>query len=764
MAVAPATGQQLQPLVIGYSYRWADPLNLTPFCTHVSAPGSISGSTRDTASFSMASSEASRWLAVDDWVQIDLLDRDDGREHRFFGRVKSLDTGLGVMGDGGGLTSQTTITAVTWAEVLERFKKDARSFLQVNARDFRAGLLGQDDFAKGLFALATITASRGPDGYLAPPWVQVQILLHVLARYSGTMQQTFDLPGSFSPDHEPVSLIDIICKLTRQRYSASNEPLRPGAGDGGTTVLGGGAANFTIDRDDVNVAVAFDLQTPADQPWRKSAWQLCDWDETFALLDYYVAGNGVLDGVMQLQADGTLWAAMFEYADAPWTQLFCTLVEHIDWLGSKTTLTAHDGTEFVRDFLPTISFQPAPHPCYPDDFKQNGLLDTVAHKVVRADVRGYGSRPKVLLDIRGCTGASLSQSVDDLYTAWEVTPLDQAFKKLELWDAATLLDVSDGQIPIFDRPASLAHGYRPLLQQTKYFYGQQLDDGTATAFWTLLARKTALQYGWTIRGTDLVSGTITTKAFTANVARPGDVLVVTNHAGAAASVWQAQGGPADLVDQLDAASAQADILTGEPGRKGGAFACYVESVQLELALESGAWVSSVTLQVSHGQPVIVGQEIDVHALAGTLAHRFVDWSELDIDEPWYVLPFDPARDIAALLQEAALGEVREGVRGEVAQWLAHSKQVERLITQETKRHRTRPARFIPRKAKVPLDEEGQLEGGWFDPRDLEDQGPDVRQRGGPKPAAVEPEEQAPDDPPRFFQQPGGLPGIDGVIE
>ena len=661
-APAPPSSQTLSPLVVCYSYRYAAPLNLTPWMSSGQTTATLAGSTRDTASVAFVGSQVAQIVTIGDWVQIDLRDRDGGREHLFFGRVSSIDPAANVIGGSGGIEISTTISVTTWAAVFEVFQKDVRTFFQVRSADVVANPGSAD-----LPMLAKIAAALGVAGFVAPPYVHVQTLLQMMARYGGTLRQTFDLPASFSATGAPITLLDIVAKCTRPRLDASTRPLVP------TPAGSGAAGNYVVDADAVNVAVAADRSNPATASWLNSAWLLCDWATQFAAHPYYPLANATLDEVLQLASTAPLWAAACEYADLPWCQLHCCLVEHISWRGSAAILTAHDGTEFHRDFLLSISFAPIPHPVYRAG--STPLRTEDGDAVVPADSTGYSARPKVIVDTRYVSSLPMTRNDDGIHTVWQVTPLDASFRAMATYDAAWLGHVSGGRLPIFDMPGIAVYGFKPAETQTKYWF-----DATAKEFWPTLARKTALQYAWTIHGPDLLTGGASWPAFTANVPRPADVVLLVNEVAGTGGVVGLDRDPGFRPGPLDAA------LHGKPGHNRSALSVYAEAVSVHLASESGAWQGVVQVSYSHGQPILVGGS---PALNGRPYWRGMAWREIGID-PKYWLPDSP---VPALLEAAAVPPTDTSLPARIDKAMAAIKPATRV--RRAVRHATRPAPAVP---------------------------------------------------------------------
>ena len=621
------TDTTLKPRVIAYSYEFSDPLNMTPYCTSIQVTQSIQGSTNDVATFEMVESQAGLWLTAGDWVQFDLATGVDGQhEHLFFGWVTGIDSSNSVLGRGGGTDQMVTVSVVTWAHALEIFRKDLRAFFQLRAKDV---VQGAPDIMQSIPLLARI-AQDIEDGFFAPAWVHVSMLMQMMARYGGALRQPFDLPESFTPDVDgAISLLSIICKKNKRRLNAEGDPLLPehGYADG----------YFVNDLNSENVAALSNIANESNRDWQFSVWTLSDWARTFKAHSYYPQANGMLKEIMQLDGEGSLWAAMMEYSDAGWTELYAALVEHIDHNGSSKTLTAHDGTKFKRDFLCSISFQPIPHPVY----KSSGTTIQETSRsgyAVEADATGYHQRPKFAVQVGSLESFSMRRSLDTYHNYWSVLPQDADFKGLKQYDAAFVGRATNWQFPIFDMEGVRVYGYVPLELETKYWL-----ENNGKSFWPVLALKTALQYAWTIYGCNELVGSLSMPVYTANVPRPGDVMILLGERTSKSSVFEPTGLNTSLRDQMHVHGVLAEILELVPGEHGHAMSGYAESCVYNFTLgeRTSVWTGKINVNYTHGQSFDLG--------AGKLKmegryHRFVQFEEVGLNPTWF-LPYYWGTDI-----------------------------------------------------------------------------------------------------------------------
>ncbi len=615
--------------VIAYTYEFAKPINLTPYVTQLSAQLTMAASTRDTTTIAADGVEVPRWLAVGDWIQIDLVPQDGPTEHVFFGSVKAIGTPFERLGEGGGVSISTTITVETWAAALETWRKDVRAYFQLRARDL---VSGAPDFATSFPTLAAIAADV-PGAIAAPPWVQVAMLMEVLARYGGTMRQPYDLPESFLPGQGAISLLSLICKLNHRRKNGRGDVLRP------ADQIAGGI--HATDLPNHNVAFVAGLANRADESWANSAWLLSDWHRTFVAHPHYPIGNAIMDELLQIDGQGSVWAAMSEYADTPWTQMYASLVEAIDYHGSAVTLEAHDGTTFERRFLLAVALHPVPHPVYQSTATPI-VTDDRGFASVEADATGYGHRPIVIAHVGGLESANLSRSLDTLHNYWSVLPMDAAFRGIAQYDAAWLGSVSSWRFPIIDADSVRVHGYLPMELETKFWL-----DPTATSFWTILARKMALQYAWTAHGCNEVRGSVTMPLRTANIPRPADVLLLVGDR-STGSIHHA--GDTATGRNHAVASPLSALLDARPGPDGGALSGYVESVQLVISVDprSGLVSGSVDVQITQGSIATLPGGAE-HAARHGGYNRVVQLSEVGLAARWW-LPYSWGIDIFLRLQ------------------------------------------------------------------------------------------------------------------
>lgn len=623
--------------VIAYTYEFDTPLNLTPYVTSVQSSATLDSSTKDQATIAVLGVDPPKWLTVGDWIQIDLIDLDGSVEHVFFGPLRSITAAADVIGSGGGTAISNSLTVDTWANVFHAWRKDTKAFLQLRARDVVEGAPG---IATAFPTLAAIAADV--EGAIwAPPWVHVSLLMEVLARYGGTMRQPFDMPASFTPDEGgAISLLSMICKLNQRRKDSAGSPLTP------ADQINGGL--FATDLPNHNVAALAALANRADEAWAKSVWALTDWHATFEALPEYPVANAVLDEIMQIDGEGDLWSAMMEYSDAGWTQLYCALVESIDYNGSARTYTAHDGTEFTRSFLLAVSLHPVPHPTYrggPTDI----VTDERGYSAVPADSEGYDRRPKVVIHVGALESSGLTRSLDNHHNYWSILPQDSAFKGIAQYDAAWVGRLSSWRFPIVDTESIRVYGYLPLEMDTKYW---MRPDGSE--FWPLLARKTALQYAWTVHGCNEITGTISIPLTRANIPRPADVLLLVGSRDSPSVVF-AQGAGTPARDDAVAASATSAVLDAHPAGGSGALSGYVEAVHLQMSVDeqSGAVAGSVSIQISHGHTADVPNGVEAVSNAGGY-RRVAQLSEIGLTATWW-LPYQWGIDIFLRLTNLPAG-------------------------------------------------------------------------------------------------------------
>ena len=524
-------------------------------------------------------------------------------------------------------------------------------------------------------AFGPALAADVPWAVFAPTWVQVSMIMEVLARYGGSMRQPFDLPESFMPGKGAVSLLSLICKLNHRRKNAAGDPLRP------EDLVADGL--FAADLPNHNVAFLAGLVNRADATWVNSSWLLCDWQTTFAAMpQQYPVANAILDELLQIDGEGSVWAAMNEYADAPWTQLYCSLVESIDYHGSAVQLTAHDGTLFERRFLLAVSLYPTPHPVF-QSLPTPIVTDERGYAAVQADATGYAHRPTTLIHVEALESSNVRRSIDTLHNYWSVLPMDASFRGIAQYDAAWMGRLSSWRFPIIDQENVRVYGYFPLELETKFWLTP-----AGGEFWPLLARKTALQYAWTANSCNEVSGTFSFPLSSANVPRPGDVLLVVGDRTDSSTVVQ---GPMAQVrkPQVKPTNISA-LLDGRPGPSGGALSAYVESVSVSMTTdpETGLCSGTVSVTVSHGQVAVVPGAAEHIEHAGGYA-RVVQLSELHLAAQWwlpYVWPIDIFLRLVGL--NAAIPDPTLAVRtATLAQSWAP-------VVRETATHRATPRRAV----------------------------------------------------------------------
>lgn len=630
--------QTIAPRVIVYSHRYAAPIDLTPICAAVQAGSSTTSSTTSSATVRMLRSPEAYLVEKGDWIQIDATDQQGRYEHLFFGQIKQDAHSSSVLGEGGGARVTPTLMAVTWGAVFQAFVRDVRLALQLFGRDLAAQGEGLAGLAPGkLPTLAMLAMLLGhDDGFTVQPQRALSIVMQFLARYGGTMRQEFWLPASFA-NGSAIPLHWLICKLNRVRLDGSQVPLVvDNAGLSSLKYNPGAAYNYAPDDEDFNVALRMAQSLRLEDDTAESAWQLVDWAKYFDACKYYQSGYDFLNEAVEWEDSADCWTLMQEMGDLPWCELRCQLVEKIEQAPLTGIFRAHNGAEFHRNFLLSVSFKPIPHPSYkpvaaselpPRSDQAGGLL-------VEADTTGYDLCPKFVVNANAVTGFDFRRAVDDVFSYWMTLPRSALWAG-EQYDPIGFASQTNWVIPIINNAVMSKFGHRPNETQTRFFFGK----AGATALTPYLVRKTLLQYAWTNRAGGIGRGGFNLPMFSACVPRAGDVAILRGNVTGSSETLDRD--PAGQLAGRQAIGGQTSLQTAVEGKGAGqmlALSVYAEQTTwtMQVSAETGVWQGSTFVAYSHGQDVEVLSDMDPIVFAGMPYHRGMSWDELRLSVRYWL--------------------------------------------------------------------------------------------------------------------------------
>lgn len=701
----------VQPIVVAYSYEYVDPINLTEYISAVAVQRSLFDSFADSVSITLEGPEIGEVLSPGDWIQVDLcrtMDL-DWAEHYFFGRIGQISFSSVPLGDSSGITTTVSISATTWAQVFETYVTDMRRWVLLKARELggdsripepiaaeqqravEQGLLA--DAAGRIPTLASLIRELGEASVTDPtarsktvtptPMAAVQLYMEMYVRFGGSLRQSFLMPLSWGKG-KSIPLHTCIAKLNRSRR------------DGGLSRL---SPKTNPQDDDKNLARSFvesgwyqsSRVTPESSAWLK----YYDWDSWFESLPYYPIAKSVMTDAMALDQTRPVITGMMEWSDPGFCELVFGVAEQIEVPTGLLDgfVKCHDDIVLSRNFLPSVSLRPIPHPVYrvsaPGD-ETTVRYGDAGEALVKADASGYEKCTKFLLDVGSIEALDLQKNTADLRCYWMVKPEGVLFGSggVTQFDDAAIGRATGWKIPLWDSYATNVYGLNPEEPSTKYVF-TDLGGGRSQALWAVLTQKTYLSYAWTIKALDLLTGTITMPLLDHNLPRPGDVGFVVGGSifGSGRQIepetlgqLRATDGVPDNFDpggltgqrpsefqplnvgDFFGALAQQFQYKGER-----AFAFYVEEVQISVSTSSDSSVSTgmVSVSFSHGQMVSLSAEWASRGMWSTFGapyKRFVDYSEVQI-EPTFWLPY--YMDVGALSREA-LREIKSsaGVRGD----------------------------------------------------------------------------------------------------
>lgn len=656
--MSSTTYRTIQPVVIVYSYAWKEPVNLSEYIGSVHFTRSIAASHEDTAQLQINGADLAELLSPGDWVQIDLYESSDFDwvEHHFFGRIERIGhTSMSLETQSTGITTNSLITVSTWGNVLTEFVSEFKRWMLLKIRDRNlkseiSANVPEDLFLAGndiptlhslVQQLQTVVGKDGARSSAMPtPIAAVQLYMELFVRFGGVLRQRFLMPASWG-DGKVSPLHEFIAKLNIGR-------------------VGGGSEKLLVNQSENDKLVNF-ARKFSDSGWyktdphydaKKSAWyHYFDWRSYFDKCPYYPIARAAMDDLATMDQTRPVFTGMKDWSDPGFNELYFGLAEHVFSPGARQSplVHTHDGVELAREFLPSVTFRPLPHPVYRSETRealppQRGGSGNL---MVKADSTGYDNAMKFIMDVGVLDSFDGARSMDAYRSYWMVKPEGILFGSGgdTQKDDAAIGAASNWRMPILDDHAMNVHGMVPEETYTRYTFG---DPGTGSpkAIWSVLTKKTYLSYAWTIRGLDLYEGTFTFPLISHNIPRPGDVGILVGQPIAsgrqvnASTLGSIRGiGDGDLTRD---GRTKINSLMEQLGNNGDqAFSIYVESVDCTANADTSSSASSgqVTITYSHGQIITLKAPWKAKGMAsqfGTLYKRFLKYREVKIDPTWWL--------------------------------------------------------------------------------------------------------------------------------
>jgi hypothetical protein len=668
------TNVSLRYRFIVFSFTNDYPIDISPYVIDVSGSKSNTDSASEAFVFSIKSSIAALSFQIGDWLQIDLEAVGEKPEHLFFGQITAIEGDETLVGVGGGIGEVVSVQTITWGSIFLRFIRDLQTYLRTNADTLfpwrekapSGGAPGFEPPPPGYEntapqpklvdleepewetppSLATIAQGR----LKAHSWQAVAIVLHYLCRYGGTFGQQFWMPRSYTGLNELAPIIEFVARVNRTRLPRDEvlDDTWPGFDDDVNNII------RQIEKRD-REGGTFDTNVPEG----KRVWPYSDWHRVLTQNRSFVAGAGFMRDFLTYDLQTTLFDLATDLSDPAFNELFFALQERCS-LAPQTPNQAIDAVtqekvSFDRAFAMTVVLRPIPHPSW--DTKSNTKIKESKSGLLMftADRTNYRALcPKFVLSIGHNARATFQQSMNNVFTYFNVLPQDSEMKAMELFDAGAMLRFSSGRVPIIDDDLMQTFGHMPMVPKTRYYIGSggyyvsptsgpsefvQVEDTLnlpnptgegyvrfrldQTPFWMILASKTLAMYAWHARGYEFYTGVVNMPIVHPNVPRPGDVGYLVAHGEDRSAHFRLAS--RDIMLPKHLASEMSS----------GAISIYIDSVDYRLRVDPKTSIVSgdLIIHYSHG----VWCETPKPNPQILPYHRFVDYTEAGID-PTYFLP------------------------------------------------------------------------------------------------------------------------------